>query len=413
MDKRLTKIETEIKKFVYQSEFDSEKNRIQNELFDFTREKLDNFEVKLVDHAKDLEKKKIYCEDLVKENQANTLWKISDCEGKPELRHILELLQKRVSEKYVTDTVSVLELKLNREIDSINKRDTEKQKKLFDDAISRTSALAKQNIEEFTSIRGNLGYLETTINKKANPEDIKTLTNTIKDVKYGYERECEITTQHIHKLEDKLAEFNRRFIVVESFTKNSKDKTTGDLDSKKSDAQNNEYNGGSSIKFKVLDDRVKNLAANFESIKLDVDKKAENSELVRIENTKVSKDELMSLLPSEESKDILKEEFKSEIAYFHRTIDELRREWDIKLVRLRKEMDLFPIKREINMRAKEQDVRYEIGRLEDKYGSYEQLINRVSIEFEGVKEFIKRITKNVKELQEVNQGVLLGKQNIN
>lgn len=82
MDKRISKLENLCKKFVYQTEFDSEKNRIQNELFDFTKEKLDAFQQKLVENAEDLENKKIYCENLVKENEANTLWKINDCEGK-------------------------------------------------------------------------------------------------------------------------------------------------------------------------------------------------------------------------------------------------------------------------------------------------------------------------------------------
>lgn len=67
---------------MYQTEFDSEKNRIQTELYDFTKSKLDEFQQKLVEHAQDLENKKVHCENLVKENEANTLWKIRDCEGK-------------------------------------------------------------------------------------------------------------------------------------------------------------------------------------------------------------------------------------------------------------------------------------------------------------------------------------------
>jgi len=78
-----------------------------------------------------------------------------------------------------------------------------------------------------------------------------------------------------------------------------------------------------------------------------MEKKADATELIKIENTKVSKEELLSLLPSEDSKDILKDEFKNEIAYFHKSIDELARAWDIKLVKLRKEIDLFAIKKDI------------------------------------------------------------------
>jgi hypothetical protein len=317
-----------------------------------------------------------------------------------------------VSEKYVQDTIDVLESKISREIENIKKKDIEKQQKLFNDAIGRISTLAKQNTEEFASLKGTISYLEGLIKKKTNPEELKSLANIVKDVKYGYERECETTMSHIHKMEDKIAEFNRRFIVVESFTKTVKDKNTVDLDSRKSE-NNGEYNAESSIKYKIIDDRVKNLSANFEGLKQELDKKADNSELVRIENTKVSKEELMSLLPSEESKDILKEEFKSEIAYFHKSIDDLRREWDLKLVRLRKEMDLFTIRKDINTRAKEEDVKGDIGQLAGKFNGLEQVVGRFSYDFESMKEFIKRVSKSIRDLQEINQNVLLGKQNIN
>jgi len=42
---------------------------------------------------------------LVKQNEANTLWKINDCE---------ELLNSRVNQKYVSDAIDVLENKIKR-----------------------------------------------------------------------------------------------------------------------------------------------------------------------------------------------------------------------------------------------------------------------------------------------------------
>lgn len=111
---------------------------------------------------------------------------------------------------------------------------------------------------------------------------------------------------------------------------------------------------------------MKNLNANYEILKQELDKKADIAELVKIENTKVSKEELLALLPSEESKDVMKEEFKSEVAYFHKSIDELARAWDLKLVKLRKELDLFTIRKEINKRALDEEVKYEIHKVETK-----------------------------------------------
>lgn len=158
---------------------------------------------------------------------------------------------------------------------------------------------------------------------------------------------------------------------------------------------------------------MKNLNANYEVLKQELDKKADLAELVKIENTKVSKEELLALLPSDDAKDIMKEEFRSEVAYFHKSIDELARAWDLKLVKLRKELDLFSIKKEINKRALDEEVKYEIHKVETKWSKIEQLIAGFSFEFDGVKDFVKKFGKSIKELQEVNKDVLLGKQNVN
>lgn len=44
--------------------------------------KLDEFQNKMGEHEKELEEKKAYWEEMVKQNEANTLWKIKDWEGK-------------------------------------------------------------------------------------------------------------------------------------------------------------------------------------------------------------------------------------------------------------------------------------------------------------------------------------------
>lgn len=40
-----------------------------------------NFQTKLDEHVKDLENTKVKCENIVKENEVQTLWKIRECEG--------------------------------------------------------------------------------------------------------------------------------------------------------------------------------------------------------------------------------------------------------------------------------------------------------------------------------------------
>jgi hypothetical protein len=127
-----------------------------------------------------------------------------------------------------------------------------------------------------------------------------------------------------------------------------------------------ENDAGASMKYKVVDDMVKNLTASLENLKKEVDNKADTSEMLKIENTKVSKEELLALLPSDDSKDNMKEEFRSEVAYFHKSLDELARAWDLKIVKLRKELDPFTIKKEINKRALDEEFKYEINKVETK-----------------------------------------------
>lgn len=176
---------------------------------------------------------------------------------------------------------------------------------------------------------------------------------------------------------------------------------------------NEQIDAESNIKIKMMDDKVKNLVASLESLKQEVDTKADKNELFQVENVKVSKDELLSLLPNEESRDMLKEEFRSEIAYFNRTIDELARAWDLKLVKLRKEMDLYTIQRDIHKRPTKEEIDEKIDNVNQKHTKLEGFVTKFTFEFDHIRDFVRHTGKIIKELQELNQGALLGKQNIN
>ena len=56
------------------------------------------------------------------DNEKKTLWKINDC---------LELLKSRVSEKFVSSSVSTLEQKLKKEIAFVADKDLERLEKAF------------------------------------------------------------------------------------------------------------------------------------------------------------------------------------------------------------------------------------------------------------------------------------------
>ena len=63
------------------------------------------------------------------------------------LKYTLELLQKRVSEDFVKDSVNALETKINRDLEKINKRDTAIKDKLANEATARI-AVVSRNLNE-------------------------------------------------------------------------------------------------------------------------------------------------------------------------------------------------------------------------------------------------------------------------
>jgi len=203
---------------------------------------------------------------------------------------------------------------------------------------------------------------------------MKNLGATIKDVRYGLEKETEELTDHIYKLEEKFSDLNVTCNELKASMETSKSMRIQSLDEMNAkNGHSEEFNAESMIKLKVIDDRIKNLTASVDILKQDVEKKADKIELVRMENVNVTKEVLMKLLPSEESKSSLKEEFKSEIAYFHKSIDELARAWDLKLVKLRKDIDMYSIMKEINTRAKEEDVKSDFMLFDNKISKLEQM----------------------------------------
>lgn len=207
-----------------------------------------------------------------------------------------------MSQKYISDSVDAVEIKFRRDIESIKHRDNETQERLYREINSRIDLLNKTHNEDINSVKGNLTYLDSVVKKKVNPEEVKQISNSLKDMKYGYEREVEEFTNHIHSFEDKFSDFKRKFANVEAFVSNLKDKSMSDFENKKNDYNSTEYNGESSIKVKNFDEKIKNFTTHLETLKQEVDKKADKLEILRIENTCITKEEIISLLPSEDSK---------------------------------------------------------------------------------------------------------------
>lgn len=73
--------------------------------------------------------------------------------------------------------------------------------------------------------------------------------------------------------------------------------------------------------------------------------KADKTEMFKLQNEKVNREEFISLIPTNDPRELVKEEIKNEIEFLTKNFDELSRSWDLKLVKLRNEFDLHTVKK--------------------------------------------------------------------
>ena len=59
--------------------------------------------------------------------------------------------------------------------------------------------------------------LEDDMKEKLSTADLGPVAASVKECKYNYEWEVELIQNHVNAVEEKIAEHNRRMIIIESF----------------------------------------------------------------------------------------------------------------------------------------------------------------------------------------------------
>ena len=97
-------------------------------------------------------------------------------------------------------------------------------------------------------------------------------------------------------------------------------------------------------------------------------------QVARLEQVKIDKEDVLTLIPTTEPRDLVREEIKEQAAYLSKNMNELGRAWDLKLVKLRNDLDLHSIRKEISTKANDDEVRREIQSQEYKMGNLERSV---------------------------------------
>jgi len=114
-----------------------------------------------------------------------------------------------------------------------------------------------------------------------------------------------------------------------------------------------------------------------------MEEKVSREEVPRLTSDKVSKEEIASLIPNEE---IMQEKMKfvvrDEIEVMYGKFMDHLRNFDGKLVRLRQDVDVHSIQKQIERKANEDQVRNDFGNHEFKISTLDRNIVRMATDFE-------------------------------
>ena len=210
----------------------------------------------------------------------------------------------------------------------------------------------------------------------------------------------------MNAIEDKIAEHNRRMIIIESFQ-------PGDGGGVGGGSGKAFIGGDGDARLKSTEDKVKQLAKMVNKHASLITLKAENSAVMKIANEKVDKEEFLQMMPNLDTKTLVQNSIKEEIAFLSKTLDEMQRAWDHKIVKLWSDIDLVGLKREISLKTDKSEFWEENEKNEVNVNNVEWALIKLSIDIENANSAFNKMFKEVDSLKEANRNVLMGKKSIN
>ena len=135
-------------------------------------------------------------------------------------------------------------------------------------------------------------------------------------------------------------------------------------------------------KISIIEEKIRQTLKEQAFLKQSLENKADLGQVARLEQIKIDKEDVLTLIPTTEPRDLIREEIKEEAAYLSKNMNELGRAWDLKLVKLRNDLDLHSIRKEISTKANDDEVRREIQSQEYKVGNLERSVFKLAFDCE-------------------------------
>jgi len=164
----------------------------------------------------------------------------------------------------------------------------------------------------------------------------------------------------------------------------------------------------------ALEDSIGALEQRLDGLRKQVEDKVTREEVRKLTADKVTREDLEQLIPNEE---ILQEKMKyivrDETDKLQDKVMDQFKVFDQKLVRLRSEVDVHGMQRQIDLKANEESVKSDFSNHEFKISTLDRNIIRIAADFETFQHAFNKLHGAILELQEANRDVLLGKRTTN
>ena len=141
-----------------------------------------------------------------------------------------------------------------------------------------------------------------------------------------------------------------------------------------------------------------------------MDNKITAEDVRKLTSDKISKEDLDNIIPSEEiTQEKMKYLVRDEVDSMWGKINELFKQFENKIIRLRAEVDIHSIQRQLERKANEDQVRNDFSNHEFKIGTLDRNIIRMAGDFDTFQMALHKMHQVLLELQDANRDVLLGK----
>ena len=109
----------------------------------------------------------------------------------------------------------------------------------------------------------------------------------------------------------------------------------------------------------------------------------------------------------------MRELVKQETNYLTKSINDMARMWDAKLVKIRHDLDIHKIHRELKMKADDAPTQDNFNAHEYKLCAFENTIVKLATDFEIFSDALNKLRQYINEIRDGQKEVLVGKRNMN